>query len=535
MRYSRKCDRKLKFSCKLFVLTLTFVVVNLVHTCQSKRLADLINLGCTVRDFYIPNLLKIHCDNTGLYSITKLSLSLFELWLPNNHLTTFPCMQLPHLSKLVLTNNSITHFPWNCLKDMHRLNVLDLSRNRIFCINLLPVRSFQNILTKVDISHNNIRTLSLCDLGIDVKNNTFPSFEITLGGNPFHCDCDIAWLIDLTKTTKRCQEEVSIFCLDFLEKETLSSGMYNQQSLFRCQTPSSAMGIELYKLDISKCIFWKTIARNDSLKHLQKPCSLDKHCSANSDNPTTIESITLPATTTTVGSKILQTVENTELQQNELHNISQEIGDISNYTKASFMATWTDTISFSQLGNSTPVSTQKSEAYSISVTKMAETKPSRKATEETTGWLLTTIVVVVVVAFCGALFGVYRAIMKKQASENAHINNMAAGIALRSIRKGDNCQIDKVDDEENVYDTIPDSAEPYAKSYTFDVPQYHIRDSSVTRGQATDRVTDNAGCNNGVKTGSDVKMYETIPDKAEAYSQSYVFDVPQYHLGDVPL
>eukprot|EP00058_Branchiostoma_floridae_P011493 XP_002596981.1 hypothetical protein BRAFLDRAFT_76480 [Branchiostoma floridae] len=111
-------------------------------------------------------------------------------------------------------------------------------------------------------------------------------------------------------------------------------------------------------------------------------------------------------------------------------------------------------------------------------------------------------------------------------------------------------------------ETIPDTTEPYAVSpYVFDVPEHHIEDVEVAgkispketelgikilpgpetqacdhTGQNEDVTDDDTADNQMSKSDTECCLNEGKANTIEPYARSpYVFDVPQYHLGEVEI
>ncbi|KAI8501094.1 hypothetical protein Bbelb_211890 [Branchiostoma belcheri] len=127
----------------LVVQILTVFAVVVARESSDTGLSKLLSLGCDV-EFYssLGRVSKLTCDNKGLVNVpNEVPTEVYDLILPNNALTTFPCAELDYLKTINLRNNSISHFSWKCLKKLPNLSELDLSQNQIFCVNLFPVKS----------------------------------------------------------------------------------------------------------------------------------------------------------------------------------------------------------------------------------------------------------------------------------------------------------------------------------------------------------------------------------------------------------
>jgi len=95
---------------------------------------------------------------------------------------------IPLLESLNLSNNSLMSLPADLGTYLPRLTKLDLRRCHLMALSLL---TFQGI--------TNLTTLDLRDNKIQVIPETFAalfngeSISIDLHGNPFHCNCEMAW------------------------------------------------------------------------------------------------------------------------------------------------------------------------------------------------------------------------------------------------------------------------------------------------------------------------------------------------------
>eukprot|EP00058_Branchiostoma_floridae_P017292 XP_002602780.1 hypothetical protein BRAFLDRAFT_93726 [Branchiostoma floridae] len=212
--------------------------------------------------------------------------------------------------------------------------------------------------------------------------------------------------------------------------------------------------------------------------------------------------------------------------------------------------------------------------FALTQTKKIAHSSSRIGGESLRVWVVTGSVVGAVVVLNGVGLAFYCALVRKQ-SNNAtaqlgHVNNIAAGQVVNNacFQQTGSSQNAQADDQEGcsngpetdpdscLYETIPETVEPYARSsYVFDVPQYHIGESAdMTNPEETEGTStfpgpeaqafDHAG-NHGEVTDDDKVESKVVKSETEACvnvvktntiepyaSCPYVFDVPQYHLMD---
>lgn len=106
----------------------------------------------------------------------------------------------PMLAELDLKYNSIVEVDPLAFDGLPKLAILYLSYNRL---RVLPANMFlgaPNLMT-VDLSQNKLVTLTWRTLQ-DLVNVDAPSFDLSLTGNQFSCDCRIAWMLHLENVTR---------------------------------------------------------------------------------------------------------------------------------------------------------------------------------------------------------------------------------------------------------------------------------------------------------------------------------------------
>ncbi|KAI8507222.1 hypothetical protein Bbelb_146020 [Branchiostoma belcheri] len=293
-----------------------------------------------------------------------------------------------------------------------------------------------------------------------------------IAGNPFHCDCDIAWLIDMAKVAEQCRLEITVrgidACRSEIGKNALVREFRREPSLFRCKTPPDLVDVELFRLDISPCRdFWNLMFQNETHG---PPCPADDSCPRDGHS-NGITSSSLPPTTNS--SRIEESKRNqTKMYQNFPNATNTSMLDVKNATLAAART-------FGQIKVSKETSNPLDKSdQSVPVTERPPKtdKSFKEPDTQFSGWMLTTIVVVLIVATCCVVLVVYCIMVKFHAGKLAvqPNTNMHA-----PVNDQNSCPsvVPKPDSDDNVYEYISDDdeeEEPYAKSYVFDVPQYEM-------------------------------------------------------------
>eukprot|EP00058_Branchiostoma_floridae_P019697 XP_002605187.1 hypothetical protein BRAFLDRAFT_80871 [Branchiostoma floridae] len=146
----------------------------------------------------------VHCSNTSLTAI--------PLDIPGNaesftlsgicSITNVSYLPpLPRLRKLELHRNCIESFSWMSLRVLPNLRALCLSGNRLRHVKLDTVIGHLPKLRKIDLRFNKLASFSEHELG-------WPQVTHALiNGNPFHCDCDLSWLIVKMACLQGCKRK----------------------------------------------------------------------------------------------------------------------------------------------------------------------------------------------------------------------------------------------------------------------------------------------------------------------------------------
>ncbi|XP_019613596.1 PREDICTED: uncharacterized protein LOC109461655 [Branchiostoma belcheri] len=106
---------------------------------------------------------------------------------------------LPGLTWLDLGWNGMESFSWTSLRALPDLKHLYLNRNRLGYVQLGNVTEHLPELKDVDLSYNKITSLSQYELGWPQVKDAW------INDNPFHCDCDLFWLIEKMACLEACK------------------------------------------------------------------------------------------------------------------------------------------------------------------------------------------------------------------------------------------------------------------------------------------------------------------------------------------
>ncbi|KAI8506213.1 hypothetical protein Bbelb_156400 [Branchiostoma belcheri] len=107
---------------------------------------------------------------------------------------------LPRLLWLDLSWNSMESFSWMSLRALPVLRTLALNNNRLRYVELGSVLEHLPKLKVVNIRHNKLTSLSQYELGRPQVKETY------IMDNPFHCDCDLFWLIEKMACLEACKK-----------------------------------------------------------------------------------------------------------------------------------------------------------------------------------------------------------------------------------------------------------------------------------------------------------------------------------------
>ncbi|XP_052770042.1 uncharacterized protein LOC128209840 [Mya arenaria] len=115
----------------------------------------------------------LNLDNTPL--------AVSQFWNTLKTLTT--------IKEVLLQKTGLTDIPELAFENNKDLNKLDIRENSIKSLKLKTFKGLENSLSEIDISVNNLDTLSEC-----IFQNFTKLQVINLRANPLHCDCRLVWL-----------------------------------------------------------------------------------------------------------------------------------------------------------------------------------------------------------------------------------------------------------------------------------------------------------------------------------------------------
>lgn len=176
-------------------LTQVFLERNDIRSIEDGAFADLHN----VRELDLSdNAIESLSERTfeGLSRVVRLDL--FRNKVRRLESRTFSA--LPALIELDLKYNGVTEVDPLAFDGLPQLSVLYLSYNRL---RILPAHMFRGApnLVTVDLSQNQLLTLTWRSVQ-DLSKIQSESFDMSLTGNEFMCDCRLAWMLHLENATR---------------------------------------------------------------------------------------------------------------------------------------------------------------------------------------------------------------------------------------------------------------------------------------------------------------------------------------------
>ncbi|XP_030641200.1 trophoblast glycoprotein [Chanos chanos] len=110
------------------------------------------------------------------------------------------------VTHLVLSNNDLPILPPDMFSNLSSLSVLDLRNNSI--VDLKNVYLGNRELTKLDLQDNSLKVLYNSTL----QNFSLSKLEVTLSGNPWFCDCNMADMLVWLNTHDQVVDKMDLSC-----------------------------------------------------------------------------------------------------------------------------------------------------------------------------------------------------------------------------------------------------------------------------------------------------------------------------------
>ena len=189
------------------------------------------HLGRTCEELYLSNIGLQTKDIAFLSSFTNLKvldLSRNNLYLMDGQAT----INMPFLHTLDLSQNSdLSELSLDFGQSLNTLERLNLSGCAFERIDPL-ITSELGSLSALDLSHNNFQTLP------DIYANIFETVRsINMSSNPLHCNCEMMWFVNWTRTEKFLRSNVVIS--DFVCASPVSRLIKDMTLMdFKCREPN---------------------------------------------------------------------------------------------------------------------------------------------------------------------------------------------------------------------------------------------------------------------------------------------------------
>ncbi|CAH1249312.1 LRFN2 [Branchiostoma lanceolatum] len=154
------------------------------------------------------------------------------------NITTLP--PLPMLRQLDLNRNCIEYFSWMSLRVLPNLKYLSLMANRLRHVKLGTVIEHLPLLTTVDLRSNKLASFSEYELG-------WPQVtEALINDNPFHCDCDLSWLIVKMTCLQACKGGDQQACCSSCSACFVAQSLKLSDHMHVCHSPRGLNTRNLY-------------------------------------------------------------------------------------------------------------------------------------------------------------------------------------------------------------------------------------------------------------------------------------------------
>ncbi|KAI8487805.1 hypothetical protein Bbelb_345430 [Branchiostoma belcheri] len=194
--------------------------------------------GCEVSKFKYSSMVLVDCNKLGLVTVpSDLPANTVQFKISYNNIRNVT--YLPALRKMYsldLSFNSIESITWMSLRTLPDLSTLELQKNRLKYVELDIVIAHLPKLKFVNLSLNKLASFSQYAMG-------WPQVTtIVIYKNPFHCDCDLSWLIIKMACLKACKGKDRQACCSSCSACFLNM---TPKGRFNCKSPSDLHGRHL--------------------------------------------------------------------------------------------------------------------------------------------------------------------------------------------------------------------------------------------------------------------------------------------------
>ncbi|XP_019617907.1 PREDICTED: slit homolog 3 protein-like [Branchiostoma belcheri] len=194
--------------------------------------------GCEVSKFKYSSMVLVDCNKLGLVTVpSDLPANTVQFKISYNNIKNVTYLPaLKNMYSLDLSFNSIESMSWMSLRTLPDLSTLELQKNRLKYVELDIVIAHLPKLKFVNLSLNKLASFSQYAMG-------WPQVTtIVIYKNPFHCDCDLSWLIIKMACLKACKGKDRQACCSSCSACFLNM---TPKGRFNCKSPSDLHGRHL--------------------------------------------------------------------------------------------------------------------------------------------------------------------------------------------------------------------------------------------------------------------------------------------------
>ncbi|XP_019616105.1 PREDICTED: slit homolog 3 protein-like [Branchiostoma belcheri] len=180
---------------------------------------------------------RVDCNNLGLVAVpVDIPSNAARFDIAHNNIRNVTYLPpLPKLITLDLRNNSIETVSWMALT-LPALNILLLQGNQLKYVKIGVVLAHLPKLVYINLSMNKLVSFSQYELEWP------PLFTVAISKNPFHCDCDLSWLIIKMTCLKACKGDQRKECCSSCSACFLHMP---RNGMFYCSSPTQLRGRHL--------------------------------------------------------------------------------------------------------------------------------------------------------------------------------------------------------------------------------------------------------------------------------------------------